>query len=122
VRKPIQLSSLMLPNKWNISSLSGKMFFLNRSRYRHYHLFTGRPAHSIRNRFIEKYLESNTKPPHSSQDLKGLRRISIILIFSLIFYNKFMRYTSLLYPLCIQDQDQQNIIHHYVFMPFNSFY
>jgi nitronate monooxygenase len=26
------------------------------------HLFTGRPARSIRNRFIEKYLESNTKP------------------------------------------------------------
>lgn len=25
-------------------------------------LFTGRPARSIRNRFIEKYLESNTKP------------------------------------------------------------
>jgi nitronate monooxygenase len=26
------------------------------------HLFTGRPARSIRNRFIEKYLESGTKP------------------------------------------------------------
>ena len=26
------------------------------------HLFTGRPARSIRIRFIEKYLESNTKP------------------------------------------------------------
>ncbi len=26
------------------------------------HLFTGRPARSIRNRFIEKYLESNTTP------------------------------------------------------------
>lgn len=26
------------------------------------HLFTGRPARSIRNHFVEKYLESNTKP------------------------------------------------------------
>jgi NAD(P)H-dependent flavin oxidoreductase YrpB (nitropropane dioxygenase family) len=26
------------------------------------HLFTGRPTRSIHNRFIEKYLESNTKP------------------------------------------------------------
>lgn len=26
------------------------------------HLFTGRPARSIRNHFVEKYLESGTKP------------------------------------------------------------
>ena len=26
------------------------------------HLFTGRLAHSIRNHFVEKYLESSTKP------------------------------------------------------------
>ena len=56
----------MLPNKWNISSLSGKMFFSTEADTVITHLLTGRPARSIRNRFIEKYLESNTKPPHSS--------------------------------------------------------
>jgi NAD(P)H-dependent flavin oxidoreductase YrpB (nitropropane dioxygenase family) len=56
----------MLPNKWNISSLSGKMFFSTEADTIITHLLTGRPARSIRNRFIEKYLESNTKPPHSS--------------------------------------------------------
>jgi len=58
----MQLSSLMLPNKWNISSLSGKMFSSTEADTVITHLFTGRPARSIRNRFIEKYLESNTKP------------------------------------------------------------
>ena len=62
MRKPMQLSSLMLPNKWNISSLSGKMFYSIEADTVITHLFTGRPAHSIRNRFIEKYLESKTKP------------------------------------------------------------
>jgi len=38
VHKPMQLSSLMLPNKWNISSLSRQVVLFNRSRYRHYSL------------------------------------------------------------------------------------
>lgn len=58
----MQLSSLMLPNKWNISSLSGKMFSSTEANTVITHLFTGQPARSIRNHFIEKYLESNTKP------------------------------------------------------------
>jgi NAD(P)H-dependent flavin oxidoreductase YrpB (nitropropane dioxygenase family) len=52
----------MLPNKWNISSLSGKMFSSIEADTVITHLFTGRPARSIRNRFIEKYVESKTKP------------------------------------------------------------